>query len=94
MRNLFQRSSQLLMVFTFNIGIGMTAGLFLFHFSNYFQAGQRGARRGVGARWSLTVSVSESVLEAVRQFIRNQEKHHREKTFAEEYREFLAMHSL
>jgi len=73
-----------LMVFTFNIGIGMIAGLFLSRFSNYFQTGQRGARGGVGARWSLTVLVSESVLERVRQYIWNQEKHHRKKAFAEE----------
>ncbi|MCU0339506.1 MAG: IS200/IS605 family transposase [Spirosomaceae bacterium] len=35
------------------------------------------------------VSVSESVLERVRNYIKNQEQHHSKKTFAEEYDEFI-----
>lgn len=35
------------------------------------------------------VSVSESGIEAVRSYIDNQEAHHRKKTFAEEYDEFV-----
>ncbi|MFH1196162.1 MAG: transposase [bacterium] len=35
------------------------------------------------------ISVSESVLEKVRTYIRNQEEHHRKKTFMEEYEEFI-----
>jgi putative transposase len=35
------------------------------------------------------VSVSESVLDTVRAYIDHQEKHHRKKTFAEEYDEFI-----
>lgn len=35
------------------------------------------------------VSVSESQVDAVREYIRNQEKHHSKKTFAEEYQEFI-----
>jgi REP element-mobilizing transposase RayT len=35
------------------------------------------------------VSVSESMLNKVREYIRNQEEHHREKTFKEEYDEFI-----
>ena len=42
----------------------------------------------------IAVSVSDSAVEAVRQYIRNQEEHHRKKAFAEEYREFLAKHGL
>jgi putative transposase len=37
-------------------------------------------------------SVSESQLEVVRDYVRNQEEHHRTKTFAEEYRAFLERH--
>lgn len=36
------------------------------------------------------VSVSESMLETVRNYIRNQEKHHLHKTFQEEYDEFIS----
>jgi putative transposase len=39
-------------------------------------------------------SVSESQLEAVRDYIRNQEEHHRTTTFAEEYRTFLERHRI
>jgi len=35
------------------------------------------------------VSVSESVLPKVRKYIRNQEEHHRKKTFTEEYDDFM-----
>jgi REP element-mobilizing transposase RayT len=35
------------------------------------------------------VSVSESGLERVKEYIRNQEEHHRKKTFEDEYQEFL-----
>lgn len=35
------------------------------------------------------VSVSESMVEKVRKYIRNQENHHKKKTFADEYNEFL-----
>lgn len=35
------------------------------------------------------VSVSESILDKVRNYIKNQEEHHRKKSFQEEYDEFL-----
>lgn len=35
------------------------------------------------------VSVSESIAPKVREYIKNQEEHHRVKTFAEEYKEFM-----
>lgn len=35
------------------------------------------------------VSVSESMVEAVRNYIKNQEIHHKKKTFADEYQEFI-----
>lgn len=35
------------------------------------------------------VSVSESVLDKVREYIKNQETHHKKKTFQEEYDEFI-----
>lgn len=35
------------------------------------------------------VSVSESMVESVRNYIKNQESHHRKKTFMEEYQEFI-----
>ncbi len=35
------------------------------------------------------VSVSESQIDIVREYIRNQEKHHSKKTFTEEYEEFI-----
>lgn len=38
------------------------------------------------------LSVSESNIEKVRQYIANQEEHHRKKTFEQEYIEFLAAH--
>ena len=36
------------------------------------------------------VSVSESKVDSVRQYINNQEEHHRKKSFSEEYEEFIA----
>jgi REP element-mobilizing transposase RayT len=36
------------------------------------------------------VSVSESMLDKVRDYIKNQEEHHRKKTFQEEYDEFIS----
>jgi putative transposase len=36
------------------------------------------------------VSVSESVLDKVRNYIKNQEEHHRKKSFQEEYEEFIS----
>jgi len=35
------------------------------------------------------VSVSESMIDSVRNYIKNQERHHQKKTFAEEYQEFI-----
>jgi len=35
------------------------------------------------------VSVSESAVDSVREYIKNQEEHHKKKTFAEEYEEFI-----
>lgn len=40
------------------------------------------------------VSVSESNVDAVREYIKNQEKHHRKKGFEDEYREFLILNGL
>ena len=37
----------------------------------------------------IAVSVSDSVVDTVREYIKNQEEHHRKKSFAEEYDEFL-----
>ena len=37
----------------------------------------------------IAVSVSESMINKVRDYIKNQEKHHRRKSFAEEYDEFI-----
>ncbi|MBB6328251.1 REP element-mobilizing transposase RayT [Algoriphagus iocasae] len=37
-----------------------------------------------------SVSVSESILENVRSYIKNQEQHHMKKSFQEEYEEFIA----
>ena len=39
-------------------------------------------------------TVSESQLDAVRDYIRRQPEHHRTKTFAEEYKTFLARHRI
>lgn len=39
-------------------------------------------------------SVSQSRVESVRQYIRNQAEHHRKKTFQEEYRQFLRRHGI
>ena len=40
----------------------------------------------------IALSVSESAIAKVRQYIENQEEHHRKKTFAQEYEEFLSVH--
>ncbi|MCL5267111.1 MAG: IS200/IS605 family transposase [Bacteroidetes bacterium] len=37
----------------------------------------------------IAVLVSESMVEKVREYIRNQKQHHRMKTFSEEYKEFI-----
>jgi REP element-mobilizing transposase RayT len=37
----------------------------------------------------IAVSVSESMINKIRDYIKNQEKHHRRKSFAEEYNEFI-----
>jgi REP element-mobilizing transposase RayT len=39
-------------------------------------------------------SVSQSNVEQVREYIANQEEHHRKKTFQEEFRQFLEKHGL
>lgn len=39
-------------------------------------------------------AVSESNVEAVREYIANQREHHRKKTFQEEYRQFLERHHI
>ena len=39
-------------------------------------------------------SVSESNVEKVERYIRNQKEHHRKKTFAEEYSDFMKKHGL
>jgi REP element-mobilizing transposase RayT len=39
-------------------------------------------------------AVSESNVEAVRQYIANQREHHRKKTFQEEFRQFLKRHRI
>lgn len=36
------------------------------------------------------VSVSESIIDKVRHYIKNQEEHHRQKTFQQEYNEFIS----
>ncbi|MCE1164355.1 MAG: transposase [Bacteroidetes bacterium] len=38
------------------------------------------------------VSVSESIVERVREYIKNQEAHHHRKTFKEEYDEFIRLY--
>lgn len=38
----------------------------------------------------LAVSVSESMIDKVREYIKNQEEHHKKKSFVEEYNTFLA----
>ena len=40
----------------------------------------------------IALSVSESVIDKVRQYIMNQEEHHKKKTFMQEYEEFLKLH--
>jgi len=41
-----------------------------------------------------TYSVSESQLEKVYQYIKNQKQHHQKKTFLQEYEEFIALHGI
>ena len=40
----------------------------------------------------IALSVSESGIDKVRQYILNQEEHHKKKTFLEEYNDFLKVH--
>ena len=40
----------------------------------------------------IALSVSESAIDKVRQYIINQEEHHKKKTFTKEYEEFLNIH--
>jgi len=40
----------------------------------------------------IALSVSESVISKLRQYINNQEEHHKKKTFVQEYDEFLKLH--
>ncbi len=42
----------------------------------------------------IAISVSESAIQKVRDYITNQEVHHKKKTFAQEYDEFLKIHGL
>ena len=42
----------------------------------------------------IALSVSESGLDKVRQYIGNQEEHHKKKTFTQEYQDFLKLHGL
>ena len=42
----------------------------------------------------IAVSVSESMINKVRDYIKNQEEHHRKKTFQEEFRSFLAKYRI
>jgi REP element-mobilizing transposase RayT len=51
--------------------------------------GRFGWQSGYGA-----FSVSYSQLPAVREYVQNQEEHHRKKTFQEEYQEFLKRHDI
>jgi len=37
----------------------------------------------------IAVSVSESIVDVVREYIKNQEEHHRKKSFAQEYEQFM-----
>jgi putative transposase len=40
----------------------------------------------------MALSVSQSMVDKVREYIKNQEEHHRKKTFAEEYQEFVKLY--
>ena len=42
----------------------------------------------------IVLSVSYSAVDKVRAYIKNQEEHHKKKTFAEEYEEFLKKNDL
>ncbi len=42
----------------------------------------------------IALSVSYAAIDKVRSYIRNQEEHHKMKTFSEEYEEFLKAHNL
>lgn len=37
----------------------------------------------------IAVSVSESIVDKVKEYINNQEEHHKKKTFSEEYEDFI-----
>lgn len=56
------------------------------------------AQEGLGSfRWQAgygAFSVSQSLVEKVARYIRNQEEHHRTKSFQVEYREFLRKHGV
>lgn len=39
------------------------------------------------------VSVSESILDKVRKYIKNQEEHHKKKSFQDEYEKFIAKYN-
>jgi putative transposase len=41
----------------------------------------------------IAVSISESTVNKVRDYIKNQEEHHRKKTFIEEYKDFLVKYN-
>ncbi|MFB3897779.1 MAG: IS200/IS605 family transposase [bacterium] len=41
----------------------------------------------------MAVSVSQSMIDKVREYIKNQEEHHRKKTFLEEYEELMKLYS-
>jgi putative transposase len=41
----------------------------------------------------IAISISESIIDKVRDYIKNQEEHHRKKSFAEEYDEFISKYS-
>jgi len=57
--------------------------------SNDIVQGKFAWGRGYGA-----FSVSESNLDAVEAYIANQEQHHRDRTFADEFKEFAQRHRL
>lgn len=40
------------------------------------------------------LSVSQSAVDSVKEYIMNQEEHHRKRTFMEEYREFLKLYNI
>jgi REP element-mobilizing transposase RayT len=57
----------------------------------------RDAKRIRGFAWQEgydAFSVSKSAVPSVREYIQQQEKHHKKRTFQEEYREFLEKHGI